>query len=290
MATATRRAAIIMTELNNMYDVTFLTKKNAEITRLKLIQAGLIIVVVILAITLAAVALLSRFSQPTATPSLDVITREPVNGRDCKKLAFPKVVTAGESFQYKTCGQKLVDADATVNYQLTCDIEGAQQTTPLGNVYSDFGKGEFDREVSSTIPVSTRIQSSKKCHFTSIPVYTFYQVDQGGNQRAFDVKEPIDSTDFELIVPEDAVQQLSQTSTSAAKQPTANNRQQVATTNPSGSIENTNPTTTTSGGSGSGSGGGSGDEDDTDDTANDKLLQLQLDAPLIPPIGINLGR
>lgn len=278
-----------MTRLDNMDDVQFLKKKNAEITRLKLIQAGLILVVIALAVTIAAIALLSRFGQPTPTPTVDVITRNPVHGRDCKKLAFPKVVTAGESFQYRTCGQKLVEADATVNYQLTCDVEGAQQTTPLGNVYSDFGKGVFDRVVSSTIPVSTRIQSSPKCHFTSIPVYTFYQVDQGGNQRAFDVKEPIDSTDFKLIVPEDAVQQLSggASTSSTRKQPDVTNRQQVATTNPGGSKENTNPTTTTSGGTGGGNGGGSGDEEDT---ASDQILQLQLNTPFLPSVGLDIGR
>lgn len=285
-----------MTQLENMNDVQFLAKKNAEITRLKLIQAVLIIIVILLAVVIAAIALLSRFSQPTPTPTLDVISRESVNGKDCKNLTFPKVVTAGKPFKYTTCGKKLVDADATVTYQLTCNINGAQQTTPLGTIYSKFPKGEFDRQVSSTIPVSTRILNSPKCRFISIPVYTFYQTDQGGNQRSFDVKEPIESTEFKLIVPEDAIQQLSNNGSSSATPSSArsntpatpSDRQQVATTTPSGGTENTKPTNTTSGGAGGNGNGNNSGSDDEEDPAITNLLKLNLDAPLLPPIGVTI--
>jgi len=273
-----------MTQLENMNDVQFLAKKNAEITRLKLIQAGLILVVIALASAIAVIAIASRFQEPKPSPNVDVITRKPVNGKDCSVLKFPKVVTAGEPFQYTTCGQKLIAVDATVLYQITCDVEGSQQLVPLGTAYSDFKTGEF--EVTRTFSItSTRLQNSDKCYFESVPTYTLYQVDNSGAQRSFEVREPIKSTEFKLIVPEDQqAVTVTPTRSSTSQSPEGGQRQTIAANpTPSENGGDERSQATTSGGAGSDPNEGNGSN------KNSQPIKLELDLPLLPPVAIGIG-
>lgn len=288
-----------MTHLDNMNDVEFLARKNAEITRLKLIQAGLILLVIALAITIAAIALISRFGNPTAEPSIDVIQREAFDGKD-STIRIPNTyqpgdktptITAGESFTYNTKGKKLQDVGGVVSYQLNCKIDGIEQLTSLGEAYSNLGRGDFNTTRAFTIPISSRLQNSDHCRLQTITTYTFYQSDQGGTLRPINVTEIGMSNEFKLRIPEDVEPDAGQTSgaVGANIKPVIPN-QPPATAAPTPLALEDNDQPTTSGGpggddnNGSDEGSGAGNPDTGGEEERQSLLEVDL--PLLPPIKI----
>lgn len=254
-----------MTQLENMNDVQFLAKKNAEITKLKLIQAGLILVIIALAVTISVIAILSRISQPAPEPKVDVIQRAtfcdgkysvhiPEGFKDCDKKP---TITAGEPFVYNTTGKKLVANGANVKFQLVCELKGNEQLTSLGEVYSNIPAGDYNLKRTYTIPINSRIMSSDNCTFQSIATYTFYQADQAGTERSFDVMEVGRSNPFKLVVPEDAEPTATTQSTNNVPQPVQQQNVAVVPQSSTTAQPASDPIDTTNQPEGNGSTGGS---------------------------------
>lgn len=192
-------------------DIEILGKKNAQIKRLRLQSAGQWIVIVLLAFTIAAIALVSRFGNPSPQPNINVINRVAFD-KDGSNIRVPATynpgderptITAGIPFTYNTKGEKLEAIGGNIDYQLTCLINGSEALTNIGSAYSNAPKGKFNTTRSYTILVSTRLQDSDKCRLQTIVSYTFYQADAGGGTRPIEVKEIGLSNYFKLRVPKD---------------------------------------------------------------------------------------
>lgn len=106
----------------------------------------------------------------------------------------------GEPFTYETSGKKLVENGADVRLQINCVVNSYDNPYTIGTFYSDLPKGDFNLKRSTTVPVSSKLQSSKKCKLTSVASYTFYRADRNGNETSFTVSEVGESNEFELVV------------------------------------------------------------------------------------------
>lgn len=193
-------------------DVELLTKKNNQIKKLRIQAAVQWIVIIALALTIAGVALISRFGSPSAQPDIDVVTRE-VFDNDGSNIRVPAtyepgqelpIITAGQAFTYNTRGVKNEAVGGDIDYQLVCQIDGSEQLTNIGNAYSNAAKGKLNITRSFTISVTTRLQDSDKCRMQIIAAYIFYQRDAGGTTQPIEVKEIGTSNYFKLRVPKDA--------------------------------------------------------------------------------------
>lgn len=193
-------------------DIEILDKKNSEIRKLRLKNAGQWILICLLAVTIAAIALVSRFGNPTPQPNINVIDR-PAFDKDGSNIRIPATynpgderptITAGAPFTYNTRGKKLEAIGGNIDYQLSCKINGSEALTNIGSAYSNAPKGSFNTTRSYTILVSTRLQDSDECRLQTIVSYTFYQADAAGNTRPIEVKEIGISNYFKLRVPKDS--------------------------------------------------------------------------------------
>lgn len=169
------------------------------------VRNGLIVMFSLLMISYGVLVVFyvnSIYNATTASPEppVDVLHRNVYD--DGSTIKVPPVVTAGEAFIYETSGEKLVDNQALVKLQLDCKVLGdTRQITPLGEIFSDLKKGEFNISRSFTIPVSSRLQSSDDCILMTSSAYTFYQTDRNGDERSFVVTETGRSASFRLEVP-----------------------------------------------------------------------------------------
>lgn len=144
---------------------------------------------------------INQATQPSPKSSIDVVRREKIDGYEIK---VPDVVTVGEPFVYEVKGEKLIDNGADVRQQINCIVgeDGLDTVYTLGTFYSNSPKGKFEIKRSTTIAVTSRLQSSKKCVLSSIATYTFYRADNDGNESSFVVNEIATSNPFELRVVE----------------------------------------------------------------------------------------
>ena len=138
-------------------------------------------------------------SQTNTVSEIDVIER--VKYADGSTIKVPEVVTVGDPFVYETKGKKLVQNGADVRLQINCLVDGFDTPYTLGTFYSDLPKGDFDLKRTTTVAVSSRLQSSDKCKLTSVATYTFYRVDKDGNEVPTTVREIGESNTFRLDVP-----------------------------------------------------------------------------------------
>jgi len=170
------------------------------------VRTGLIVMFSLLMVSYGVLVVFyvnSLYNATVASPNppVDVIVRTPYELGNTIKA--PEIVTAGEPFVYETRGKKLVENGGTVLFQMVCKIDGkTEQIVPLGEVYSNLPKGDFDIRRTYTIPVSTRQQSSDSCKLQTSTRYTFYTTDRDGSERSFDVTETGESNSFKLVVPE----------------------------------------------------------------------------------------
>lgn len=186
-----------------MSDVEILAKKNDEVTRLKLIQSGLIIFILLLLSTLVFILIVARFQEPSPTPQVRVIERELFEGK--YGLKVPDTITVGELFTYEAKGKKLVNNDAEVRLQTVCTVNGAQNIQTISTFFSNGVRGAFHIKRTTSVPVSTKAVASDDCYLESISSFTFYQVDSNGLSRSFVVTETGKSNKFKLLAPQEEV-------------------------------------------------------------------------------------
>lgn len=168
------------------------------------IRVGLVVMFTLLIVSYAVLAVIYinsvyQSTQPTTTPSVDVM--QFAKSDEGYTIKVPKVIVVGEPFNYHIEGKKLVDNGADVRQQLTCTDDGVSSTYTLGTFYSDQPKGDFSIDRETTIAVTTRLQPSEKCVMQSVGTYTFYRVDRNGNETNFTVREVAESNPFKLEVP-----------------------------------------------------------------------------------------
>ena len=146
-------------------DIEILDKKNSEIRKLRLKNAGQWILICLLAVTIAAIALVSRFGNPTPQPNINVVDRQAFD-KDGSNIRVPATynpgderptITAGAPFTYNTRGKKLEAIGGNIDYQLSCKINGSEALTNIGSAYTNAPKGTFNTTRSYTILVSTRL-------------------------------------------------------------------------------------------------------------------------------------
>lgn len=168
------------------------------------IRTGIIVLFTVLLISYGVLAVLYITSlyqvvQPSPDPSVDVVKQDIQD--DGSTIKVPDEVTVGVPFTYSLSGNKLVDAPATVTYQLECKVGQATRITPLNSYYSNAPKGRFDVSLVYTIPTTLGLTNSDSCIYGSTANYTFYTVDKNGVERSFIVTEQAKSKQFKLIVP-----------------------------------------------------------------------------------------
>lgn len=186
-----------------MSDVDILTKKNSEVTKLKMIRAVLILAVIVLLGFIAAVAFIVQVSPPSPTPRIDVIT-------DSTPIKVPEVITVGEPFTYQTSGVKHYENSGEVRLQTVCKVNGNEVINSFSTFYSNLHKGEYNLSRTTSMTKTARTVNSDNCTLQSIASYTFYLVDNGV-ERNFTVTEFNESNKFKQIVPEDAEEGTSTT-------------------------------------------------------------------------------
>lgn len=177
-----------------------LDNKNAEVKRLRLTNAGLIIIVVLLVATLLFLAIASRLTPPSPRPSIDVLQRHLYEGK--YGLKVPTEITVGKLFNYQSEGKKLVDNNPEVRLQTVCRANGVETIQTIAT-FTSIGvtKGDFKINRSTTVTPSTKNVPSNDCELQSLATYTFYSVDSNGNESSFTVTETARSNKFKLIVP-----------------------------------------------------------------------------------------
>lgn len=212
-------------------DVELIARKQKEITRARLIQAALLIVIVLLVGVIATLAILSRVSLPAPTPRVDVITNN-------TKLQVPDVITVGEPFTYTSKGTKNYENSADVRLQTRCYINGNEVINSFSTFYSVIPKGEYQLKRTTSLTPTARTLNSDDCVLQSIATYTFYIIDNG-IERSFTVTEFNESNKFRMVVPPEEVSQSSPQSTVApqATVPTPQAQAPVAIPSPTPEVQ-----------------------------------------------------
>lgn len=194
-------------------DLDILENKNAQLKKQKLITAGLIILSLLLLSLVMFMVITSRLQPPSDQPTVKVLDRNLYEGK--YGLKVPSVITVGELFDYQTSGTKYVENNPEVRLQTVCVVKGSQVIQTIGTFTSvGVGKGDFDIKRSTSVPPSTKNVESDDCELQSIATYTFYTVDENGNESSFNVSETAQSNKFKLIIPED-VDEMSVSSSSS---------------------------------------------------------------------------
>lgn len=199
-------------------DVELIARKQKEITRARLIQAALLIIIVLLVGVIATLAILSRVSLPAPEPRVDVISHN-------TKLQVPDTITVGEPFVYTTKGTKNYENSADVRLQTLCIIDGNEVINSFSTFYSVIPKGDYELKRTTSLTQTARTLNSDNCKLQSIATYTFYLIDNG-IERSFTVTEFNESNTFRLIVPPEEVSQSTQpTAAPQAAAPTPQSQQ-----------------------------------------------------------------
>ena len=182
-------------------DLAIVERKNKEQKKLKLINVILVMSLIFILAILAFVLLTIRLQPPSPTPSVKVLDRSLYEGKYALKV--PTEITVGQLFTYEARGNKLVDNTPEVRLQTVCTNDGVQtiQTTAT---FTSIGvaKGAFHIKRSTTVTPSTKNVASDNCELQSISTFTFYKIDQNGNESSFEVIDTATSNKFKLIIPE----------------------------------------------------------------------------------------
>lgn len=189
-------------------DFEILDKKNGEIKRLKLINAGLIMVTLLLLSIILFVFILSRVQPPNLNANVDVLT-------DVTPLVVPSEIVAGEAFVYRTSGFKhtfegfngATEAPtALVKLQYTCNLgDGKTTTFPFLEFYSTSKGGKYSVARETALPISARVKPANDCKLQSYSVYTLYITGKDGRTEEINFIERNESNPFKLVVNDDVV-------------------------------------------------------------------------------------
>jgi len=181
-------------------DIELLGRKNAEQKRLKMINAGLVVLVLILVSVLCFLVVVSRISDPTPDPKVEVIRNA--------KVVVPSTIEVGKEFTYTSTGEKLIEAIADIRVQLLCTTNAVQNIVPLTNFSSARPVGKYTATRSFAIPVSVRIHAADDCKLQFINTYTLYQT-KNGQLNTIVLNIITNSNTFKLTVPDDYDQLVS---------------------------------------------------------------------------------
>ncbi len=225
-----------------MNEAELLVKKNKQIAQDKVIKLVQQIVIYVLLAGYIFLLFISRISPPEPNARIQVIDRYNSLCADGEKaqICVPQTIVAGESFEYKGKGKKLVSNSASIQFQVNCKVNGTESILNVGSVpYSNIPKGEFEIKRTFTIPVTTRTLPSDDCLFQSVAVYTFYQT-INNSEQPIDIKNIGTSNHFVLQVKKESLPTTSNVNPANSTAFTNSQSQTIA----SNQAVNTTPPTT----------------------------------------------
>lgn len=178
-----------------MSDVDILTKKTNEIRSLRVFNAVLTILLIVGFSIIAFILIVSRIQTPEAKPNFDIVKNA--------SITVPNQITAGETFEFQSRGEKLIAAPAEIRVQLICKINGTESIIQVGQYNSNRPKGIYDSRRSFVISITQKTVSSESCHLEFYAYYTLYLDDANGELRQYIVPVVTRTNTFKFTVPKD---------------------------------------------------------------------------------------
>ncbi len=177
--------------------------KNREMTKLKITNAGLVVLTVLMLVVVLFVALASRIAPPSLNANVDVL-------KDVTPLVVPAEIVSGEPFTYTATGFKnkfeaqngvQESPTAFVRLQYTCELaDGVTNTFPFLEFYSNVKSGHYEVKRETALPVTPRVKSADRCFMESYAEYKLFVTNKSGETNEINFTEKNRSNYFRLIV------------------------------------------------------------------------------------------
>lgn len=178
-----------------MREVDIINVKNKEILHYKVVNVALILLAFVLGSALLFALFIQQVMPPV--PKSDIVVVEDV------KITMPEVIQEGKTFEYRTEGDKLMEAPADVRMQMVCTVDGTDNIVTVATFVSNLSVGHWDNYRLSAVSSSSKLLSSEDCTMRFYLTFTVYQNLQDGTIQPIPILHVAESNKFKFVAQND---------------------------------------------------------------------------------------
>lgn len=114
------------------------------------------------------------------------------------KITVPNEIKEGQAFEYRSQGEKLIEAPADIRMQMICRVGVADNIVTVATFSSNRPVGTYDSKRVTAVSPSSKLVSSNDCHFQFVTTYTVYQKANDNTVRPIPVTKITDTNHFKF--------------------------------------------------------------------------------------------
>lgn len=148
----------------------------------------LIAIVFVLLVAIVALVWVNQSAPPSPQAGIEVVKNA--------RITVPSVIKEGETFSYRSTGEKLVASTADVRVQMVCQIDGTESISTIATFVSNRSVGDYDDRRTTAISPSSKLVSSDDCVLQFANQYTIYQENRSGDLQPIIINDLITTNKF----------------------------------------------------------------------------------------------